>query len=68
MEQKEFIEVFVGVNPVMVSISSIASVEKVGTGSTIILKEKAITGNSHYIETNVSYYTIKGWIENYQTK
>ena len=66
MEQKEFIEVFVGTTPVLVSISSIATVEMVGTGATIILKEKAITGNAHYVETNTSYYIIKNAIENYQ--
>ena len=65
MIQKEFIEFIVGANPVMVSISSISVVEKVGTGATIILKEKTKEGAAYFIQTNSIYYTIKNNIADY---
>lgn len=59
MEQKQFIEILVGGQPVLIAKSSIAMVEPNGGGATIIMKEINKDGKSYVIPTATSYYTIK---------
>lgn len=67
MEQKEFIEVFIGSQTIMISISSIAFVRpsENGANCVIVMKEQSTGTGAYYIESTSGYHTVKSLIKDY---